>query len=250
MRRQWRVRDLSLAVLFTHLFHLTHLTPALPAQQASAPRPVRWWEGALAAGGVALLMAADRPIQRYLQAGRSERDNALADSFRAMGQPEVYLAIGTGLLASGALSRRPEVVRAGARISASLAVASASASAAKLILGRPRPRSSLDGDDFFPFSGHDALPSGHTTMAFALATALSDEIRDPWATAGLYALACGTAWSRLNDNDHWITDVVAGAAVGVTSAKWATGRWRIFGLRPPAFLLQGGRPALQVRSGL
>jgi len=74
-------------------------------------------------------------------------------------------------------------------------------------------------------------------MAFALATALSDDIHRTWASVGLYTMATGVAWSRLNDNRHWLSDVAAGAVVGVTSAKLVNGHWRIFNLRPPEFLL-------------
>jgi membrane-associated phospholipid phosphatase len=74
-------------------------------------------------------------------------------------------------------------------------------------------------------------------MAFAFATALSDDIDRTWATVGLYTLATGVGWSRMNDNRHWLTDVAAGAALGITSAKLINGRWRIFGLRPPSVLL-------------
>jgi membrane-associated phospholipid phosphatase len=35
------------------------------------------------------------------------------------------------------------------------------------------------------------------------------------------------------DNQHWVSDVFLGAAVGIASAKLATGRWTIFGLRAP-----------------
>jgi hypothetical protein len=36
---------------------------------------------------------------------------------------------------------------------------------------------------------------------------------------------------------------VAGAAIGTTSSKLISGRWRIFGLRPPDVLI-GSSPAL------
>jgi membrane-associated phospholipid phosphatase len=73
-------------------------------------------------------------------------------------------------------------------------------------------------------------------MAFALATSLADDIHRPWATVGLYGMATAVGWSRINDNRHWLSDVAAGAIVGITSAKLASGRWRIFGLKPPSFV--------------
>jgi membrane-associated phospholipid phosphatase len=81
-----------------------------------------------------------------------------------------------------------------------------------------------------------AMPSGHAAAAFALATSLADDIHRPWATVGLYGMASAVAWSRVNDNRHWLTDVAAGALVGITSAKLAAGRWRIFGIRAPSLI--------------
>lgn len=74
-------------------------------------------------------------------------------------------------------------------------------------------------------------------MAFALATSLADEIHRPWASALLFTGATGTAWSRLNDQRHWLSDVLAGATVGITAANFIEGRWRFFGLGPPRFLV-------------
>ena len=80
---------------------------------------------------------------------------------------------------------------------------------------------------------------GGSALYFALAASLAEEIHRPWATALLYAGAGGTAWSRLNDHKHWLSDVLAGATVGITAAKVITGRWRIFGLGAPRFLHAG-----------
>jgi membrane-associated phospholipid phosphatase len=81
-------------------------------------------------------------------------------------------------------------------------------------------------------------------VAFALATSLSDDIHRPWASVGLYGMATAVAWSRINDNRHWLTDVTAGALLGITSAKLASGRWRIFRIRPPAIIAVPGGAGL------
>jgi len=70
-------------------------------------------------------------------------------------------------------------------------------------------------------------------MAFALAAGLSESVHSRWARAGCYGFAAGTALSRINDNRHWLSDVGMGALIGITSAKLVSGRWRVFGLRPP-----------------
>jgi membrane-associated phospholipid phosphatase len=102
-------------------------------------------------------------------------------------------------------------------------------------------------DGYVPFSGQDAMPSGHTTMAFALAAALADDIHRPWASVGLYTVATGVGWSRINDNRHWLSDVAAGAVVGITSAKLVDGHWRIFNLHPPQLLLGPGHASIAWR---
>jgi len=201
------------------------------------PTVLRWWHGAIAVGGLSALMLLDGSSQRFFQGHRSAGGDDFARTIRRVGQPEVFGTVTLSLVAAGLLSGDANLTRSGGRLAATLGLAGATSTFAKLALGRPRPSESLDVDGYVPFSGQDAMPSGHTTMAFALAAALADDIHRPWATVGLYTLATGVGWSRINDNRHWLTDVVGGAVVGITSAKLVNGHWRIFGLRPPSVLL-------------
>jgi membrane-associated phospholipid phosphatase len=182
-------------------------------------------------------MLLDEPTQRFAQDNRTGTTDDVARTVRHFGQPEVYGTVTLGLLGVGLVTGNDEVTRAGGRLAATLVLAGGTATLGKLALGRPRPSESLDADGYSPFSGQDAMPSGHSTVSFALATALADDIHRTWASVGLYTLATGVAWSRVNDNRHWLSDVAAGAVVGVTSAKLVNGHWRIFNLRPPNILL-------------
>jgi membrane-associated phospholipid phosphatase len=60
-----------------------------------------------------------------------------------------------------------------------------------------------------------------------MATTLGDAVGSRWARAGLYTLAAGTAWARMAQEKHWLSDVVAGAAVGILSARLANGRMTV-----------------------
>jgi membrane-associated phospholipid phosphatase len=182
-------------------------------------------------------MLLDEPAQQFAQDHRNGRSNRVAETFRHFGQPEVYVPVTLGLLGTGILSGNDQITRSGARLATTLVLVGAASGLGKLALGRPRPSESLDADGYVPFSGHEAMPSGHTAVAFALATALGDDIDRPWARVGLYGIASGVAWSRMNDNRHWLSDVAAGAVLGVVSAKIVNGRWRVFNLRPPQILL-------------
>lgn len=198
---------------------------------------IRWWHGAAVLGGLSALILLDQPAQRFVQRNRSSHSDDVAHALRHFGQPEVYGTITVGLVGAGLISGNHEVTRAGGRLAATLVLAGAATTGLKLAVGRPRPNESLDADVFSPFSGQDAMPSGHTSIAFALATALADDIHRTWASVGLYTVATGVGWSRMNDDKHWLTDVAAGALVGITSAKLMNGHWRVFNLHPPRVLL-------------
>lgn len=213
------------------------LEPLAPAEVVRSPGAVQWWHGALFVGGVSTLMLLDNAVRNGSQDLRGTDGNRLASTFRRFGQPEVYATTTLGLIAAGVVTGDPKLTGAGKRLAASLALAGGLMGGGKVLLGRARPDNPThDSDDFGFFSGRGSLPSGHTAMAFALATSLADDIDRPWATVGLYTAAGAVGWSRINDNRHWLSDVAAGAVIGIASAKFASGRWNIFGLRAPSVI--------------
>lgn len=72
-------------------------------------------------------------------------------------------------------------------------------------------------------SGYTSFPSGHTAEAFASAEFLRQEYKDisPWYGYAGYAVAATTGYLRMYNNKHWLSDVVAGAGVGILSTKLA-----------------------------
>lgn len=69
----------------------------------------------------------------------------------------------------------------------------------------------------------DSFPSGHTAVAFAGAEFLYQEYKDKsiWYGVAGYAVAAGTGIFRMYNNRHWLTDVAAGAGIGILSTKAA-----------------------------
>jgi hypothetical protein len=64
-------------------------------------------------------------------------------------------------------------------------------------------------------SDNYSFPSGHTTAAFSFASVVAMEHQ--WFYGlGAFALASFTAMSRMNDNRHFLHDVVAGATIGAS----------------------------------
>lgn len=72
-------------------------------------------------------------------------------------------------------------------------------------------------------SAYTSFPSGHTAEAFANAEFLRQEYKDvsPWYGVAGYAIAATTGYLRLYNNKHWLSDVIAGAGVGIASTKLA-----------------------------
>lgn len=71
-------------------------------------------------------------------------------------------------------------------------------------------------------SSANSFPSGHTATAFVAATVLHKEYgltRSPWFSVGGYAVAMGTGFMRVLNNRHWISDVMAGAGIGILSTE-------------------------------
>lgn len=95
----------------------------------------------------------------------------------------------------------------------SFGIMGASTTAVKRLADRPRP----DGSNNYSF------PSGHTANAFAAAEFLNQEYRDvsPWIGYAGYTVATATGVMRMYNNKHWLSDVVAGAGLGIASTKIA-----------------------------
>lgn len=65
-----------------------------------------------------------------------------------------------------------------------------------------------------------SFPSGHTTAAFAAATVFASEYKDdPLIPVIAYSAAGLIGISRVTENAHWATDVLAGFALGYTTGR-------------------------------
>jgi membrane-associated PAP2 superfamily phosphatase len=66
-----------------------------------------------------------------------------------------------------------------------------------------------------------AFPSGHTAYAFTIATFMDKEFRhkSPWISVASYTVASATGVMRVLNNNHWMSDVLAGAGVGILSVN-------------------------------
>ena len=99
-------------------------------------------------------------------------------------------------------------------LAASLIASGLIAQPLKYAFGRSRPNQELGAKHFDPFSGDESFPSGHTTQAFAVATVVAEHYDSLWITVTSYTLASMVGFARINNDAHWASDVLAGAAIG------------------------------------
>lgn len=116
----------------------------------------------------------------------------------------------------------------------------------KLLSGRQRPR--YDADDprwhGFPaslniFRGepkdkYTSFVSGHTISVWSVATVIALQYKDkPLIPVLCYTLAAGSGLARVTEGAHWLSDVIAGAALGYSIGRFVVHkrkntRWRVF----------------------
>lgn len=96
---------------------------------------------------------------------------------------------------------------------------------------RYRPNTGMPYNSFDGMEGphlNHSLPSAHTSNAFTAATVFATLYRDKkWVPPVAYGLASLVGASRVYNNAHWASDVMAGAAIGFLSAKamLTTDKW-------------------------
>ena len=195
---------------------------------------------AIGAAGLMAISVIDPAIARDLHTGTSAAALQFDRQLDRFGDATGTIPIIGGIALTGLILRNHAVIHAAVRATESVVLADLFVQGGKFIVGRSRPYADpdLDGFDFHAFGPTSpSFPSGHSANAFALATSLSDAIGKRWATVGLYALATGTGWARLSEQQHWLTDVLAGAVVGIGSAKFVSGKVHILGMRAPHFII-------------
>ena len=185
----------------------------------------------LAAGFMAATVAAapaDRWFTRELQDESRQANKILnrgAVVFRVIGHPGGMIAGSTLYLAGLAVNDR-RTQDLGLHSVESIMVGYVISGTIKAVAGRARPYASADNArNFKPFRGlrsddYRSFPSGHATAAFALASLVSSETSHWWPDTRwvigpvMYGAATLTGVSRVYNNQHWASDVIAGAAVG------------------------------------
>ena len=177
--------------------------------------------------GTAMVMTQDSSGRRWVKETKqsatpanphTELDN-LTTLGNFYGNAAVGVAIAAGVYAGGLAAGSDNVRVTGRMVFESLLFAGATTTVLKVLIGRGRPYT-----DQGPYAFHglqfgadnNSLPSGHTTVAFAVSSVLAARINKPIASVLLYGLAAVTAGARIYSDNHWMSDTFVAAAIGTS----------------------------------
>ena len=160
-------------------------------------------------GGVSFAVhGEDRDItQEFTESPTVEE---VLDPGEAVGGGVVQFGAALGVYILGRSSHNQRLSLVGADLVRSQILNAGMTQGIKLAVGRTRP----DGSRY-------SFPSGHTSSSFATATVLQRHFG--WR-AGIpaYGLAAFVGGSRLQQNRHYLSDVIFGAAIGIVAGRATT----------------------------
>ncbi len=140
------------------------------------------------------------------------------DALSFVGSPATHFVLGGLWYAVGVAKQDEKTYEVGRTLIDALAITGLSTLAIKFASGRDSP----NGEEF-------AFPSGHTSSTVTFAAVMHDAY-GPWVGIPLYGLSALVGIERLDDQEHWLSDVVFGAALG-----WVVGHTVAEGRRPEIF---------------
>jgi hypothetical protein len=190
--------------------------------------PFHWdktdWLKAGAVGvGIAGAMAYDQHLAAEIQERRSPGTDRLSTVSTSFGTTHAF-AISAVLIGSGVVFKDANVTSMGREAIEASIFTGLIAAVAKRAFGRQRPIDSNDETVFLFGSSNQSFPSGHTTEAFTVASVIAAR-SSGWVVPTLaYTVASLVAYDRLNDRAHFPSDVVAGAALGISVGRFVVHR--------------------------
>ena len=192
-------------------------------------QPLRW-EGndwlkvGLATAGTALVMQLDQPVRDAMMKDRSYYKSTPIEVGRLWGEYYTIGAVAGGFALHGILAGDRSTQKVAFEIAQSALYAGGITAIFKLALGRARPFTNQGTAEYQPFTIFDdayySLPSGHTTLAFALSTVLSRNAGSPAFKIIAFLPAALTAFSRIYQDYHWTSDCVLAGIIGYAVATW------------------------------
>ncbi|MFO7894084.1 MAG: phosphatase PAP2 family protein [Longimicrobiales bacterium] len=172
-----------------------------------------------AAGVLAVVTTVDDDVEHFAETHQGPVGDGWFGTLEPFGE-QYSIALVVGVYGAGWLLDRPVWRRTAVEATASSVVAAGIVTPTlKLVFGRARPRKELGPYEFDPFSGDYSFPSGHTTQAFAVASVIAAESDALVVDLLAYGVAVSVGAARIYHDAHFLSDVLAGAAIGTVVGR-------------------------------
>jgi membrane-associated phospholipid phosphatase len=184
-------------VIFTSPFHMNR-------------HNAKYWIGftVVTAG----LIASDRTTSKWLPDNQEMRD--ASNAFTQIGEVYVLYPVAGMTYLFGVLGDKPKLKETGALEAEALTDTLILSSVIKAITGRERPNLPGGNGNWFKF-GNYSFVSGHAIMSWGFASVIAHEYHSNKAVPIIaYTLATAISFARFTGQDHFLSDVFAGGAMG------------------------------------
>lgn len=187
----------------------------------------QWITAGTIATATGILIYADDDIQEWTQKNKTSELNDISKYLaEPWGSNKIYknysLITAAGLFSYGLLAHDSKATHCAFSGVKAFFITGALTIIPKTIFGRQRPNVD-DGPDYLDWRGPlqgESFFSGHTSVSFAFASVVAEYYKDTkWVPILAYTFASMTGLSRIYDNKHWASDVLAGAAFGISIGK-------------------------------
>ena len=190
--------------------------------------PIHWkgkdlwlFGGSVATTGLVMAFL-DHGIREWVEDHQNTSYTNFSLFITHLGEPPFLLGLSTVLYVGGEVFNDDNLRKTALMSLESFCLDGIVINGMRYLFSRSRPLSGEGPSSFHWFSfrnGQHSFPSGHTSTAFAVAAVIAGQSDSFLVGAVSYGLASLVAISRVNNNEHWASDVIAASIIGYFIGK-------------------------------
>lgn len=192
-------------------------------------QPTKWegsdWlkVGVIGAGSIIIVETADQPARDFALKDRSYLKSVPIEAGRIYGELYSPIVLFVGFAAHSVIADDKSTRKVAYEIGQACLYAGAMEYVLKSAIGRSRPFKNEGKSSYRFFTLNDdyhSFPSGHSAAAFAISTVLSRNAGPTWLKILAYLPAAITPFSRVYEDQHWVSSCFIGGAIGYFVSSW------------------------------
>lgn len=199
--------------------------------------PVDWkildfWKASFVIGSIYFMTTQDERVNDFFRKNKNETTKNISKILQPFGNEFAVLGLEGCWYAYGLLSKNKKAKQLALTSIKTTVISGIFVFSIKHLSHRSRPFQNQNPREFATANSssgewggpggnweHTSFVSGHAAFSFGLATIIANSSESNFVRIGAYSLAVLIAVSRIHDEKHWRSDVIAGAVLGIAIAK-------------------------------